>query len=272
MNRAMSTWCFPAEIGLTAMLSSMRKAGLDGVELTMMTDGPAYLSPSSTEPELAAVKELCKKSGLTPHALACNAFMHFPLTDNGERGQKAAEYARKLIHMASVLDIDTVLLLPGAVEEGISYQDAYDRAGTALVELGRYARPLGVQIAIENVWQKFLLSPLEFRHFIEGIRLPNIGMYFDVGNVINIGFPAHWIDILGSHIKRVHIKDYKAGSGDWYGFTHPFLGSVDWASVMDALRGVNYDGWLTTEIAPVECNHELGAMWAASILNQLVTM
>ena len=272
MKKAMSTWCFPSEIGLTPMLAAMQKAGFDGVELTMTLDDDAYLSPTSAEPELAALKALVPQYGLKAHALASNVFMQMPLTDGGERGAMAMGYARHLINLAAALGVDTVLMLPGAVEEGIPYQVAYERAGQAIVELCRYAQPLGITLALENVWQKFLLSPLEFRHFIEGVRMPNIGAYFDVGNVMNIGFPQHWIDILGTHIKRIHIKDYKAGSGDWFGFTHPFLGSVDWASVMAALRGVGYDGWLTTEIAPVACNPALGANWAASILDQLIIL
>jgi len=209
---------------------------------------------------------------LPPLDFACSLFMGMLITAAGEEGARAVAMAQRVINTAVSLGIDTVLLLPGAVDESVSYQAAYERAGNAIVALGQYALPLGITIALENVWQKFLLSPLEFRHFIEGVNLPNVGAYFDVGNVINTGFPEHWIDILGGHIRRVHLKDYKSGSGDWFGFTWPLLGSVDWRNVMAALRGINYDGWLTCETASTDQAPEVGATAMAKIVDAIMAM
>ncbi|MCL2545962.1 MAG: sugar phosphate isomerase/epimerase [Oscillospiraceae bacterium] len=272
MKKALSTWCFPGDYGLDNMLAATKNAGFDGVELTMATDPSAYLHDQSNEMDFQMIVGKCRQAGFAPHALACSAFMGLPITANGEDGQRAITLARRMINTAVSLGIDTVLLLPGMVDESVSYQTAYERAGNAIVELGLYAQPLGVNIALENVWQKFLLSPLEFRHFIEGVNLPNVGAYFDVGNVIDIGYPEHWIDVLGGHIKRVHLKDYKAGSGDWFGFTWPLLGSVNWLNVMAALRGVGYDGWLTCETASTDQAPHVGATAMAKIVDAIMAM
>jgi len=273
MKKALSTWCFPGEYGLNNMLDATKKAGFDGIELTLAFDDPtAYLHDASTEADYKNVLDACAARGFKPHALASGSFIWSPITQNGEEGEKAMSRAKKAIHIAASLGIDTLLMVPGAATETVSYATAYDRAGNLIVELGKYAQPLGVSLALENVWQKFLLSPLEFRAFIEGVNLPNVGAYFDIGNVVNIGFPEHWIDILGSHIKRVHLKDYKSGSGDWFGFTWPLLGSVNWPSVMSALRGVGYDGWLTCETASCEQAPEVGATAMAHIVDAIMAM
>jgi hexulose-6-phosphate isomerase len=106
---------------------------------------------------------------------------------------------------------------------------------------------MGVAIGVENVWNKFLLSPLEMRDFLDKIASENVACYFDVGNVVLTGYPEQWIDILGHRIKRVHLKDFKRSVGTLDGFCDLLDGDVDYAAVMAALRRVGYDGPLTAE-------------------------
>ena len=105
-------------------------------------------------------------------------------------------------------------------------------------------------IAVENVWNKFLLSPLEMREFIDNFNTSQVGVYFDVGNVLLTGYPDQWIRILGSRIKRVHIKDFKLSVGNPDGFVDLLDGDVDFEAVKQALSEINYDGYVTAEMIP----------------------
>lgn len=108
----------------------------------------------------------------------------------------------------------------------------------------------GVRICIENVWNKFLLSPLEIQRFVAQFGSESVGVYFDVGNVLAFGYPEHWIAILGRQIGRVHLKEYRRAVGSVDGFVEIFSGDVNWADVMSGLRAIGYNGWLTAKMIP----------------------
>jgi L-ribulose-5-phosphate 3-epimerase len=129
----------------------------------------------------------------------------------------------------------------------VGYADALQRTFEALAALRNEAEARQVAIAIENVWNRFLLSPVEFAGLIDRVGSPFVGAYFDVGNVVAFGFPEDWIATLGTRIKRVHAKDYDAAKAGLAGFCPLGEGSVDWPRVTAALREVGYDGPLTYE-------------------------
>ena len=112
------------------------------------------------------------------------------------------------------------------------------------------AEKYDIKIGIENVWNKFLLSPLEFRVFIDKIDSPYVGAYFDVGNVLLTGYPEHWIRILGSRIKKVHFKDYRREPGGFGSFVDLLSGDVNYPAVMDAFADVGYNGFCNAEMMP----------------------
>jgi len=109
-----------------------------------------------------------------------------------------------------------------------------------------------VALCIENVWNKFLLSPLEMRDFIDSFNSEMVGAYFDVGNVLLTGYPEHWIRILESRIKRVHVKDFRRSVGTVDGFVDLLEGDVDFQAVKEALSDIGYDGYVTAEMLPFE--------------------
>ena len=140
-----------------------------------------------------------------------------PLSSADPAQRKAAvEFTRKYIEVAHWLGVPTILVIPGAVDVGwdpsvpvTPYQQVWDNATTSLRELLPLAADHGVTLALENVWNKFLLGPVEFRTFIDQFSSPHIGCYFDVGNVVINGYPQHWIEILGPRIAAVHVKNFK---------------------------------------------------------------
>jgi hexulose-6-phosphate isomerase len=147
--------------------------------------------------------------------------------------------------------------VPGAVDvfflpdaEVIPYDVCYKRAREAVRKLVPTAEKLGVSLCIENVWNKFLLSPLEMRDFIDSFKSRRVGSYFDAGNVLLMGYPEQWIRILGRRIRRVHIKDFKKSVGTVEGFVDLLQGDVDFEAVKVALAEIKYNGYVTAEMIP----------------------
>jgi hexulose-6-phosphate isomerase len=132
----------------------------------------------------------------------------------------------------------------------VPYHDAWLRALDFIKPAVPVAEKAGVTICIENVWNKFLLSALEMRDFIDSFGSDRVGAYFDVGNALAFGYPEHWIQTLGSRIKRVHFKDYRRNVGSADGFCDLLSGDVDWPAVMEALKKASYSGWVAAEMIP----------------------
>lgn len=147
----------------------------------------------------------------------------------------------------------TVLLVPAVVNKDVSYAEAYDRSQAEIRNVLPLAEELGVKVAIENVWNHFLLSPLEAARYIDAFESAWIGWHFDVGNVVNYGWPEHWIRTLGPRILKLDIKEYsrekRNNEGPYAGFRVPLgEGDCDWPAVVEALEEIGYEGWATAEI------------------------
>ncbi len=167
---------------------------------------------------------------------------------------------------AKAYGTDTVLVIPGVVSKQVAYDECWERSTACLREALPEAERLGVKLAIENVWNKFLLSPLEAVRFVDQFESPMVGFYFDVGNILPTGWPAQWIRILGDRILRIHLKDYSLAlanaKGDkGKGFDVTFgEGDNDWKAVMEALREHYRYGWLTVEHAGGESPEGLATL------------
>jgi hexulose-6-phosphate isomerase len=146
----------------------------------------------------------------------------------------------------------SVLLVPAVVNKDVTYADAYTRSVAEIKKAIPLAESLGVAIAIENVWNAFLLSPLEAAAYVDQFNSPIVRWHFDVGNVINTGWPHHWIRTLDSRIAAVHVKEYsrklRDEKGPREGFKVELLaGDSDWPEVMAALDATHYSGWIIAE-------------------------
>ena len=156
---------------------------------------------------------------------------------------------------------DTVLVVPGVVNEHVPYEVAYQNALNSIRQLIPHVEKTGMKIGLENVWNNFLLSPVEVKRFLQEIDHPLIGWYFDIGNILRYGWPEHWISALGPHIVKLHAKEFSRAKmndeGLWKGFDVPLgAGDINWALVMEALRHANYSGgWLTAELGGGDRNY-----------------
>ena len=147
----------------------------------------------------------------------------------------------------------SVLLVPAVVRKDVSYDEAYTRSQAEIRKVLPLAEELGIRIAFENVWNQFLLSPLEAARYVDEFENPRVGWHFDVGNIVNSGWPAHWIKILNKRIFKLDIKEFSREKmnqeGLRTGFRVPLLeGDCDWPRVMKGLDDIGYRGWGAAEV------------------------
>ena len=140
-----------------------------------------------------------------------------------------------------------MLLTLGALTDELYYHEAYANALKGLQILEPFAADLGINIAVEYVWNKFLLSPMEFARFCDEVGGSRVGLFFDTGNMVIFGFPQHWVRICAKHLMKVHFKDFKRQGYEW---TPLLAGDVKFPEVMAELRKAGYDGALLSEVAP----------------------
>ncbi len=254
MKKGISIWSF-AETDLRKCMELAKSAGFDGIELAL--DEDSKVSMKSTKEDILEVKKMAEETGLELYSVASGLYWQYNYTSsNPENVKYAKEITKKQLQVAAWLGCDTILVVPGAVEvafdpgEVVEYDVAYERALEALRELAPIAEELNVHIGVENVWNRFLLSPMEMRDFIDKVGSTHVGSYFDVGNVLYSGYPEHWIKILNKRIKKVHFKDYRRAAGDLYGFVDLLAGEINYPAVMAQLESVGYDNWVTAEMLP----------------------
>ncbi len=237
MKKAMCYGSLPAKIAARDKLQLAKDAGLDGVEI------PSF----KTQTEVEEVAAIAADVGLEIHSVMGGTHWQLPLSSTDEAARVAGVNGIKhALQVASWAGADTVLVVPGVVTEDVSYAAAFDLSQKSLRELLPSAEELGITMALENVWNKFLLSPLEFREYIDSFEHELVKAYFDVGNILLYGYPHQWIDILGERIVKVHIKDFDTGTKN---FVALLTGSVDYPRVANALRGIGYNGYLTAELS-----------------------
>ena len=227
---------------LEEKFATAKEAGFDGIDV----DGNARDVPA-----LLAARDAV---GLPIHGIVYGKSWsdRFSAADATVRARAVAGLGDAL-RDCETLGGTSVLVIPGVVDEGTAYADAYARAELEIAKALPVAEETGVDILFENVWNNFLLSPLETARFIDGFGSPRVGAYFDVGNVVRSGWPEHWIAALGDRIRKLDVKEYsrklQQNEGIWKGFGVELgEGSVDWAAVRDALKAIGYRGWATAEV------------------------
>ncbi|MCY4171958.1 MAG: TIM barrel protein [Bacteroidetes bacterium] len=222
----------------------LKDLGFDGVELE-----------SPNEFETAEVIAARDSVELPIHGIVDSVHWTQPLSDpDSEVRAAGVKGLQTAIQDAHDYGASTVLLVPGVVNKQVSYSDAYSRSQTEIRKVLPMASDLGITIAFENVWNKFLLSPLECARYVDEFEHDHVGWYFDVGNVVTYGYPEHWIHALGHRIVKLDIKEYSRSKGEsegpFAGFEVPLgQGDCDWPAVNEALDSIGFEGWATAEVA-----------------------
>lgn len=219
----------------------LKELGFDGVDMNSRQDHDE-------------VRRAQDATGLIVHGVVGYDHWGKPLShpDPNVRAEGLASLERA-VRDAKAYGGTSVLVVPAVVSKEVSYADAYERSQAELRKLLPLAEELDIRILIENVWNNFLLSPLEMARYIDEFESPMMGVYFDVGNVVRYGWPEQWIQALGDRIGKLDIKEYsrelqnsqgpRAGFGVKLGD-----GDCDWPAVMQALSDIGYTGWATAEV------------------------
>jgi L-ribulose-5-phosphate 3-epimerase len=241
MKKAVYVSMLPKELPYPERFQLAKDVGFEGVEIGTIT-----------EPALAAeIKEASAKAGLTIHSVMNADHWKYPLSSaDPEVVAKSVAGMETSLGNAKLWGCDSVLLVPAVVNPETSYKDAWTRSQKVVKErILPLAQELRVVIGMEEVWNKFLLSPLEMARYVDEFASPWVKAYLDVGNMLFYGYPQDWIRTLGKRIHRVHIKDFKVdrGKGQFF-WKNVGEGDVDWPEVRKAFSEVGYDGWVTTEI------------------------
>jgi hexulose-6-phosphate isomerase len=226
----------------------LRDLGFEGIEM----DRPSALDPD----EILKARDA---TGLQIHGIVDSAHWTDQLNhpDPAIRA-KGVAVLKAALRDAHTFGSSSVLLVPAVVNKDMPYDQAWTLSQQGIREALPLAEELNIIIAIENVWNNFLLSPLEARRYVDEFKSPFVQWHFDIGNVINYGWPPQWIEILGPRIVKLHIKDYSRKKRDkeglWKGFDVQLgEGDADWPATMKALDAVGYSPapgghWATAEV------------------------
>ncbi|UQF12357.1 sugar phosphate isomerase/epimerase family protein [Vagococcus lutrae] len=264
MQLGINNWSLPSGLSLEETFRMVKQAGFDTIELNMSefndsdinsfgiaTENSQFLTTLTTSEGLIKIKEISEMYDLPISSISTDLHWKYRLNDeNPTVREQGKEVAKRMIDACHILGGDTVLIVPGVIKTEDCYEEAYRLAQQTLKELSFYAEKANIYLGVENVWNRFLLTPLEMKRFIDEINHPFIKVYLDIGNILHFGYPHQWIETLGSRIVKVHVKDYKLSAGNATGFTKLLAGDVNWIEVIGELKRVHYTGPLTAELTP----------------------
>jgi L-ribulose-5-phosphate 3-epimerase len=221
-------------------MKAVKEAGFEGVEMMSHMDQDEVLRGRDA-------------TGLEIPSVCGRDHWKLPLSSPDPKVRaEGLEALKQCLRDGKRYGASSVLLVPGVVDKNISYDDAYTRSQAEIRKAVPLAEELGVKIAIEDVWNHFLLSPLEAARYVDEFHSPAVGWHFDVGNILNYGWPEQWITILGPRIQKLHIKEFslkkRDSQGLWKGFDAKLTeGDINWPAVMKAVDSIGYHGWAITE-------------------------
>ena len=254
---------FPRGTPLVESFKRAKSAGFDGLEIPVGGE----IKLESTDAEVKTIAQAARDSGI----MIVSAWASQALGENWLNNpdpavrQKGVDGVKRTMEIARMLDCDAMLMVTGRLGSGVrflvNYDDSWNRVTAEMQKLVPFASQAKVTMTPENVWNKWLVSSRDMRDFVDQFKSPWVGAHFDVGNIVQYGYPEDWIEVLGARIKRIHLKDYKMAAGAGQGrFVGLMEGDVNWKGVMAALVKAGYRGWLSPEYGPDPNDSDLKKM------------
>lgn len=268
LRKSINYWSFPGGLdGSLDPFEFLRQAksyGFEAAELAIGDRGSAFgldASESLCDDLVAEAQNL----GISLETVASGLYWGRNLaSENHSDRDLAIADLEAMIPIVARLQCRTLLTIPGAVDvfflperSVLSYEHVWSCAIAGLKTVAPQAESYQVRLGIENVWNRFLMSPKEMSIFLDEVGSPSVGSYFDVGNVLPFGYPDQWIHMLGPRIFGVHFKDFRRSVGTADGFVDLLEGDVDFVAVVSALEAVGYDGPVVAEMIPGYRTHPL---------------
>jgi L-ribulose-5-phosphate 3-epimerase len=241
LKKAVLISMLPKQLSVPDKFALAREVGFEGIEVHTIPD------PREAETIAAA----SKASGIPVHCVMNSDHWRYPLSSaDPEVVKKSVHGMHTSLRNAALLGAGAVLLVPAVVDAQTPYAEAWTRSHRVIRdEILPLAEQLKVIVGIEEVWNKFLLSPLEMAQYVDEFKSPWVQAYFDVGNIVFYGYPHDWIRTLGKRIVRVHVKDFKLERGQGrFHWKNIGEGDIDWVETRKALADIGYSGFITTEI------------------------
>ncbi|HVX65237.1 MAG TPA: sugar phosphate isomerase/epimerase family protein [Bryobacteraceae bacterium] len=238
IKKALYESMLPSKLSYADRFKMARDVGFEQVECGTQTD----------QNKAAEIKKAAEAAGVRIHSVMNQAHWEFPLSSpDAAVVAKSIQGLETSIRNAHFWGADTVLLVPAVVTPQVGYHDAWVRSQQNIRKVLPLAEKLKVVIALEEVWNKFLLSPLEFARYVDEFKSPWIKAYFDIGNIVFYGYPQDWIRTLGKRIVKLHLKDFRFAheKTEWKNLRD---GAVDWHAVYAALKEIGYNGTATCEL------------------------
>ncbi len=269
MKVGVNQFCWPTSYDVKDAMTLSKNIGFDSFEVCFtagnsrsgsisgVTDAlnisnycNRLLNVDSNSEDIMELKKLAQDIGIRISSVGgIISFSIYPLTSPEiSTAQKSQDAIKKMIEAAQMLEADTVLVIPGMLTEDMRYEEAYDRVQKRISNLADFAPE--INLAIENVWNNFLYSPIEMNRFVDEMNKPNVGIYFDVANARTFGYPEQWILTLGQRIKKLHVKDFRMSIDNINGFTNILDGDVNYLKVINSLNRIGYEGDLIVELIP----------------------
>lgn len=258
MKKSINLWAFPYPhaMSLEDCLRLAKQAGFDAIELNY--DLESELSPRSGTQEFHKIRRLAEQIGIAISGLCSFLFWPYPLTSHDPaKRARGLELAILMTQAAHDLGTENLLVVPGAVHipwrndyEPVRHDICEQRARQAIKQLLPLAEKLKIHLNLENIFfNGFLLSPQEMISFVDSFQSEFVHVHFDTGNIMEYQFPEHWITLLGSRIKNVHLKEFNKKSTDHTleGFRPLLDGTTNWPAVLEAFAQIGYQGFLTFE-------------------------
>jgi L-ribulose-5-phosphate 3-epimerase len=252
MKKSIGDNMIPKGWGLAEGLELLKKAGFDGIELWL--GDASWFQMGTSDAEVRGLRQRIEDAGLVVSNVSTGLHWASPLSSRDPKVRaQAVRIVEREIETAVLLGTDAILVVAGLVTDEVPYNEVYQRCLEVLRPLGETAARAGVRIGCENcnAEQRFLISPREFWQFLNDLASPAVGIHLDVGNIHDTGFAEQWIEIHGSRITRIHLKDVltkRGRCGDQSVYTNLFLGDNNWPAIRAAMVKVGYDGWLVAEM------------------------
>jgi len=256
MKKALNAWSVDSQVNFEDMFKQIKNAGFDGIELNVDREGNSLhsLTLETTSDELSEIKAISEKYSLPVVSISSGLYGGNMGSKNPEEREFAKKVLAQQLKCAKALGASGILVVPGGIGEDVSIAEAYENSYKTLEACKPMIEEYKICVGVENVWNTFFLSPFDMSNFIDKLHCKYITAYYDVGNVVAFSWTEYWIDIVGSRISHIHIKDFKRNS--WFNQGGSFVdlckGSIKWDKVVSALTKAKFDGYLTAEVSKPE--------------------
>lgn len=272
MKKAINAWAFPAEMTFAQIFETAKKYGFEAIELNLDPPGISKhaLSVETTEAEIKEIKELIKSSGITVESISSSMYGRVSAFANKE--PEAVNILKKHLSLARDIGADSILVVPH-IGKGMRLKESFDNTIEVFRSLKDEIAEYGVKIGLENVWNCFFSSPYDIKYVLDGINDKNVGLYFDIGNMIEFADADWWIDSIGKYIVKVHVKDFKRTKGYRSGgnFCDLLEGDLNWQAAIPMLTKY-YDGPMTAELSQGQREADEFYPKLSQALDQIIAM